>query len=417
MEYKWRKLDNTAKLFSMDGINNTSMFRLSAILKEDIDILCLKKAVDIVLLDYPGFRVKTGSGLFWNYLEYNFRKPKVVIEEGIPCKHINFRKNNRHLFRVSYFKNKINLDIYHVLTDGGGATFFFKDIVCRYLEIKYGIKHSKKKENVSFDDLTLKYFDKKYHTKKEKINTFKIDQKISRRNNTFHYILSLKEVKSICKKEKVSITMYLVALYTYALYKSFYVEGSDKEIDVIVPINLRNHFKENTLVNFFTFMNIVSDFKGRCDVGFEDVLERVKSQFKIKYTSEKIKEYLANDVNIGVNFPLRMVPLFIKKIFVRILAQLRASTSILSNIGPIEFEKKYKEYIENAIMLVMPNRLQKIKCSVCSYEDNLNVTINSNINDLRFEKIFYELLFQNFKKLDIISNDKMRCDYVSGKTK
>ena len=38
MEYKWRKLDNTAKLFSMDGINNTSMFRLSAILKDDIDV-------------------------------------------------------------------------------------------------------------------------------------------------------------------------------------------------------------------------------------------------------------------------------------------------------------------------------------------------------------------------------------------
>ena len=57
MEYKWRKLDNTAKLFSMDGINNTSMFRLSVILKEDTVLLPLKKAVDMVLQDYPGFKV------------------------------------------------------------------------------------------------------------------------------------------------------------------------------------------------------------------------------------------------------------------------------------------------------------------------------------------------------------------------
>lgn len=417
MDYKWRKLDNTAKLFSMDGINNTSMFRLSAILKEDIDLLCLKKAVDIVLHDYPGFRVKTGSGLFWNYLEYNFRKPKVVIEEGIPCKHINFRKNNKHLFRVSYYKNKINLDIYHVLTDGGGATFFFKAIICRYLEIKYGIKHSKKKEVVSFEDLTLKYYNRKYHSKKEKINTFKIKEKSTRRNNTFHYILSVKEIKSICKKEKVSMTMYLVALYIYALYLSFYKEGSEEEIDIIVPINLRNHFNDNTLVNFFTYMNIVSDFKGSKDVSFEEVLLRVKNEFKNKYTFEKVKEYLANDVNVGINFPIRVVPLFIKKIFVRILAQLRASTSIVSNIGVIEFENKYKEYIDNVLMLVMPNKLQKIKCSICSYEDNLSVTINSNINDLHFEKVFYDLLFKKFKKLDIISNDEKRCDYVSGKTK
>lgn len=417
MEYKWRKIDNTAKLFSMDGINNTSMFRLSGILKEDIEPLILKKALDIVLNDYTGFKVKTGSGLFWNYLEYNYKKPKVLIEEGIPCKHINFRKNNNYLFRVSYYKNKINLDLYHVLTDGVGSITFFKGIICRYLEIKYGIKHSKKNEKISFEDLTIKYFDKKYITKKEKTNTFRIKEKISRRNNTFHYILSTKEVKNVCKKEKVSITAYLVALYVYALYLSFYKENDETEFDIIVPINLRNHLKENTLVNCFTYMNVVSDFKGRKDVPFEEVLLRIKDEFKNKYTEEKIKTYLANDVKIGINVGIRIVPLFIKKIFVRILAYLRASTSIVSNIGPIEFEEKYKDYIDNVLMLVMPNKLQKIKCSICSYEDNLNVTVNSNINDLHFEKIFYKLLFEKFKKLDIISNEEKRSKYVSNITK
>ena len=417
MEYKWRKLDNTAKLFSMDGINNTSMFRISGILTEEIEPLILKKAVDIVLKDYPGFKVKTGSGLFWNYLEYNFRKPKISIEEGIPCKHINFRKNNNYLFKVSYYKNKINLDIYHVLTDGGGASLFFKAIICRYLEIKYGIKHSKKKENITFEDLTLKHYDKKYISKKENINTFKIKQKSSRRNNTFHYILSTKEIKKISKNNNVSITMYIVALYIYALYLSFYEEKEETEFNIIVPINLRNHFEENTFVNCFTYMNIVSDFKGRKDVPFEEVLKRVQSEFKEKYTKEKIKTYLANDVKVGVNLGIRIVPLFIKKIFVRILAYLRISTSIVSNIGSIEFEEKYKEYIENVLLLVMPNKLQKIKCSVSSYKDNLNITINSNINDLHFEKIFYELLFEKFKKLDIISNDEKRSNYVSNITK
>ena len=308
------------------------------------------------------------------------------------------------------------MDIYHVLTDGGGATFFLKAIVCRYLEIKYGIKHSKKKENISFEDLTLKYYVSKYYKKKEKINTFKIDGKSSGRNNTFHYILDIKEVKNICKKEKVSMTIYLTALYIYALYVSFYEEGSDKELNVIVPINLRNHFMEDTLVNCFTYMNIVSDFKGKKDVSFEEVLSRVKGEFKNKYTKDKIMEYLAGDVHTGVNFPIRLVPLFIKKISVRILAFLRLSTSIVSNIGNIEFENKYRDYIENIFLVVMPNKLQKVKCSVCSYNDNLNITINSNINDLYFEKVFYDLLFKKFKKLDIISNDSVRCEYVSGKT-
>ena len=82
------------RVAEQNGENNTSIFRLSGILKEEIEPLILKKAVDIVLKDYKGFKVKTGSGLFWNYLEYNYRKPKIKIEEGIPCKHINFRKNS-----------------------------------------------------------------------------------------------------------------------------------------------------------------------------------------------------------------------------------------------------------------------------------------------------------------------------------
>ncbi len=417
MEYKWRKLDNTAKLFSMDGINNTSIFRLSAILKEDIEQLTLKKAIDIVLKDYQGFRMKKSSGLFWNYLEYNYKKPKVNIEEGIPCRHINFRKNNNYLFRVSYYKNKINLDVYHILTDGAGAIFLFKAIICRYLEIKYGIKHSKKKENISFEDLTLKYYDKKNIVKKEHINTFKIKQKSSRRNNTFHYILSIKEVKNICKKEKISITIYILAIYMYALYLSFYEENEESELNIIVPINLRNHFNENTLVNCFTYMNIVSDLKGRKNVSFEEMLLRVKKEFENKYNYNKIQTYLANDVKIGVNLGIRIVPLFIKKIFVRILSYLRKSTSIVSNIGQIDFEEKYKKYIDNILFLVMPNNTQKIKCSICSYEDKLNITVNSNINDLHFEKKFYELLYEKFKKIDIIGNDEKRSNYVSKITK
>ena len=43
LEYlkKWRKLDNTAKIFSLDDENNTNIFRYSIILKHKINILYL----------------------------------------------------------------------------------------------------------------------------------------------------------------------------------------------------------------------------------------------------------------------------------------------------------------------------------------------------------------------------------------
>ena len=66
-------------------------------------------------------------------------------------------------------------------------------------------------------------------------------------------------------------------------------------------------------------------------------------------------------------------------------------------------------------MLVMPNKIQKIKCSVCSYENNLNITFNSCINDLFFEKTFYNILCEKINNVKINGNDEKRINYVSKK--
>ncbi|MBQ7789678.1 MAG: hypothetical protein IJ399_00290 [Bacilli bacterium] len=418
MENKWRKIDNTAKLFSLDDINNTSIFRFSALLKEEIEPLILKKAVNKSLEDYPSFKVKCCSGLFWNYLDYNKKRPIIKEETEIPCTHINFRKNNDYLFKVTYYKNKINLDLYHVLTDGAGGIIFLKSIIYHYLSIKYNIKYKKTKYmDIGYEDCTLKHYDMSYSEKKDKKPTYKIKGMPRNINNTYHYILDTKEVREISKKNKVSVTTYLVSLYMYALYKSLYDKTSNKELNIIVPINLRPHFQEETMANFFTYMNIYSNFSGKENVTFEEILKHVKKEYKEKYTPDKIKSYLASDVSVGVNIGLRVVPLFVKKFFIRFFGFLRASTTIVSNVGLIELDDKFKNYVDNILMLVMPNNIQKIKCSICSYGNKLNVTMNSIINDLHFEKTFYNILREKFDTIELIGNNDKRSKYVSDKNK
>ena len=56
----------------------------------------------------------------------------------------------------------------------------------------------------------------------------------------------------------------------------------------------------------------------------------------------------------------------------------------------------------------MPSKLQKIKCSVCSYDNNLNITINSNIKDIKFQRAFFEILDKNIKKIKIESNKRVK---------
>ena len=132
----WRRLDNTAKIFSLSVDDDMSVFRFSALLKDKIKVDLLKRAVIKALEDYPEYRVKLGIGIFWNYLDFNNKGPVIEEENDIPCANINFRKNNDYLFKVSYYKNKINLDIYHVLTDGTGAIVFFKSLIKYYIDLR-----------------------------------------------------------------------------------------------------------------------------------------------------------------------------------------------------------------------------------------------------------------------------------------
>lgn len=408
-KYNWRKLDNTAKIFSLDDKSNSNVFRYSVILKEIVDVKILKKAVLKALEKISVFKVKIGTGLFWNYLEYNGKTPKVTPENGMPCEHINFRKNNDYLFKVTYYKNKINIDIFHVLTDGTGAMTLLKSLIYNYLNLKYKLKGNVENDVVGkYQDLCLKYYDKNYKMKYDFKSAYQVPGRVNPRiNKTYHYIVNVDEFKKVCKKLKVTVTEYLTAMYIYAMYLSLYNKDSKKEINITVPINLRKIFKEETLANFFTYMNVVSNVSGKKKITFKEILKHVHQEFKDKLTEEKVKEYLARDVNLGMNLPIRLVPLVIKKIFIKFMGVMvtRSTTSTLSNVGIFEVDDCYKKYIDNILVVGKPGRVQKIKCTVCSYNDKLNITVNSNIKDNKFQMAFLEVLKKQIKQIQVINNN------------
>ena len=67
---KWRKLDNSAKIFPLSaGRKYSTVFRISAVMKEEVSPVILEKAVNIALEKYSSFKVKMKYGFFWYYLE------------------------------------------------------------------------------------------------------------------------------------------------------------------------------------------------------------------------------------------------------------------------------------------------------------------------------------------------------------
>ncbi len=411
----WRRLDNSAKIFPMSaGKRYSTVFRLSVLLKEEVQPENLKEAVIQTLERYKFFKVKMKSGFFWYYLEHNTKEPIIEEERDYPCKYIDPKTNNGYLFKVTYFKNKINIDIFHALTDGNSGTTFFREIVYTYLELIY--KEDLKTENrqlrkleYSIEDSYIKNYDKKaksnasgkiaYELKGKKIKLGAI--------SVIHEIIDLEQLKEESKKNNATITQYLTAVLMYAIYNQNYIKYKGKKpIKICIPVNLKKYFQSNTMSNFFSYITLVADMHNTEIDTFEKMLEFVKGEFEERLKEEEIIKTMSTNVKIGSNFFIKVVPLILKNILVRIsyIIIRKYTTITYSNIGRIGIIGDYKKYIDYFLMLIAPEPVEKIKCSSCSFENKMVFTFTSILDDNSIEREFYKFLTNRNIKVNIESN-------------
>lgn len=411
----WRKLDDQAKIYSLSSNRkDTSIFRLSVILKKKIDTKLLQRAVELALEKYKAFKVKMKGGFFWHYLEENNKKPIISEENDYPFKRINPRTNNDYLFKVTYFNKKINIEFFHTLTDGNGGSTFFKEIICKYLQLKYPIeiKNSTNKTRKIIQDAENSYL-KNYEKATEKSYNppkaymLKGEQLKKGKIGINHFNIKLSEIKAYSQTKKCGLSALLITMIAYSLYETNYKLHKGKEpINICVPINLKNYFPSQTISNFVSYMMISIRPKHNQIYSFNDILDMVNKEFKKKLKFEKIIATMSSNGKIINNIFVRLVPLRIKRLIVGLstLEFKRHFTTTFSNIGICEFDNKYKKYINNFYFLLAPDWSEKIRCGVCSYEDNLVVTFGTNLNDTSIQSKFKNLLREYGIKFKIEGN-------------
>ena len=413
-KFYWRKLDDQAKVFALASNRKySSVFRLSVILKEKIDANILQKALDSALIKYQAFKVRMKRGFFWYYFQENEKNPIVTIENEYPFKKVNTKQNNYYLFKVTYFECKINIEFFHALTDGNGGGEFFKEIIYRYLELKYPNNFEKSKQvDFVFEDSENAYKNNyKKHSKKTpfpKAYMLKGDLLPKGEVAINHFNINLEQLKQCSKDKQSSISMFIVALIAYSIYETNYkLNNGNKPINLSVPINLKKYFSSDTISNFFSYMIISLKIKNNRIYTFDDILDMVKKEFDRKYKLEKIVATMSADAGMTNKVWVRIVPLFLKKWAVRIgsLQMKKQFTMTISNIGKIETDSKYSNYIEKFFVILSPDWAEKVKCGICSYENNLVVTFGTLLNNSLLENKFKELLVENNINLDIEGNE------------
>ncbi len=415
-EIRWDKLDNTANLFPViarEGMSN--VYRVAVTLKEEIVPELLQQALERVLPYFDVFNMKLKRGLFWYYLESNEKPAPLVHEEyEYPCQYINPYANNDYQFRVTYYGRRINLEVFHALTDGNGALLFLKELSYCYLRLAHKELQEVQGESLSANtslDSRDSYLDNykqkaKKGYKTEKAVIIKGEKFYKSQYGVIQAYISLADIKRVSKAYGVTINQYLVSAYTYAIYKG-YLDGkpSSHPISTCVPVNLRPYFGSETTKNFFAVVSAV--FKPTEEnYEFEDVLRIISGSLKEQICKEHLEELFSYNVSNQKNIMLRAFPLFLKNIGMKLVynGSARANTSTLTNLGVITVDEAYRDYIESFYALLSMSKGQNLKGAVCSYNDTLVFSLSAAVRETDVQKEFIRRMTEDGIHVEIETN-------------
>ena len=377
---KWYKLDNLGKFYAATtNVKVPKVFRYSAILKDAVDEKCLQQALKRTVEGFPNFNVNLRKGVFWYYLE-EAKKIPVVTQENLPICFRLYNSSDDFLYRVSYYKRKINFEISHILSDGRGSIEFFKYLLTAYVNKKYGLEislaKSGKSELEKSEDSFSKYYQKSKLTKSKRLPAFTYRGKKFRNQIRFMEChMDAKKVLDIAHQYGTTLTGLLVSVLIYSFKDEMSISDMKKHIVVDIPVDLRKYFKSNSSMNFFGLTNVSYKFKSKED-SLEDVTAEVTNQLKENLTKEKLLERVNRMMAFEKNWFCRFAPIHLKNLAINIgnkIAADKNSTSI-SNIGIINLDEELEKHVEGLSVLTATTGFQFI---LCTYQNDLCIGISS----------------------------------------
>lgn len=415
-EIRWDRLDNTAHLFPViAGESMSNVYRICVTLTELVQPELLQEALDIVLPKFDGFNLRLRQGVFWYYFEENGKPaPRVREENTFPCRFIRQNKNRSYMFRVTYYKYRINLEVFHVLTDGMGGINFLKELTYQYLRLLHPKLKEKVGDSLSSDtslnreDSFLKNYKKSsgkgYQTKKAYL--IKGEKLRPGEFGVMHGYMPIQELKDVCHGYGVSINEYLVAVYVWSVYtECLHGMPSEKPIRIAVPVNLRPYFNSITTKNFFAMVS--AEFHPTREVyTFKEVMEIVQNSLRGQINRENLERLFSYNVSNEKILAARAVPLFFKNIAMKYIytTSALANTATVTNIGNITVAEEYQPYVEMFHAFLAMSKGQLLKGTICSYRNTLVFSFSYDLVDASVQRGFFRKVAADGVHVEIESN-------------
>ena len=412
--FQWSRLDNAAKIFPpTSSAEESKVFRFACELVDPVQPEPLQQALDETLEQFSFYRCALKKGFFWYYLENRDLRVQVEPESDPPCAPLYRGDGGDPLFRVSYYRNRINLEVYHALADGTGAMRFLQFLVRRYLLLLHPEIQAEElppdpfaaSRSQQFDDSFARYYTPggkllpsnakaAYHLRGAKLPDYRL--------SIVEGLFSAKDALELAHKYDVSLTVFLTAILMRAIHSRMSLREQRRPVTVSVPVNLRNYFPSDTARNFFGVINLSYDFSARSGE-LEDIIEQLRAGLEQELTAERLAQRMNQLARLEHMMLLRLIPLFLKVPVLRLFNFLaeRQVTASLSNLGRIAMPSALAEYLRRFDVFFSTRRMQ-----VClsSFEDHLVVTFTSPFVSPDVQRSFFCQLTQMGLPITLTTN-------------
>lgn len=406
---QYYSLDNAAIVYPLGmTFDQMPMFRVSAVLYEDIVPELLQIALDLTIKRFPLFLSIIKNGFFWHYLETTKLIPIIEEENDIPCKPISLILRSNRSFRLLYYKKRISLEVFHVLSDGSGAMIFLKTLVSEYLrllghEIPCGEGVKDLNEPVPEEELANEFIKAEGSGS---LSTFtdkkalQLDGKLVHTNMSriIHFNMSAAQLKKAAKRYDATVTTYLLALEFLAIRKA--ISANKGAVNVQIPVNMRKFDGSVTMRNYSMYFNAsceLNDIKDR-----KQLIELFSEQFKERGNEEVMNNMMKTTDKLI--FSLSFVPLIIKTPLMQVIYPYMANnivTGVLSNLGVIETPVEMKEYVDKFLFILNPSRPNRFMSSLATYKDKAVFTITKANREETLENELLRLLEEDGLNIEL----------------
>lgn len=410
----WSRLDNAAKIFPPTSTRREpKVFRFVCQLGQPVDGVLLQQALDKALLSFPFYRSVLKKGLFWYYFEESELHPQVVLESGPPCAPLYRPDRPGLLFRVQYRKCRINVEVFHALSDGTGAVQFLRTLVYHYLLLRHPQTFAQRPalngHEASREQKGADAFDKYYDTaarpkgkKRQVAYRIRSARLLDDQLGVIEGRVSTRAVLAAARAAGATLSEWLCALLISSLLDGMTLRERKRPVVLTVPVDFRRYFPSETARNFFGVIR-VSYLAPGGEIVFAQVLAAVRKAFGEQLTQANMQALL-NQYTAMENHPLvKAIPLALKIPSLKI-AEWRSQqedTAALSNVGRITMPPEMTPLIESFSVYVSTRRPQ---VCVCSFEDVLSISFSSPLSTTDAQRRFFQRLSEQGIRAEILSN-------------